>query len=59
MEKTILILVASWFAFDALVAGLLLTRRSRSLHRYRWVIGAPPRPRQFAHALIVAHRRPY
>ena len=44
MERTILILVASWFAFNALVAGLLLTRRSRSRHAlYRWVVGAPAR----------------
>ena len=60
MERTILILVASWFAFNALVAGLLLTRRSRSRHAlYRWVAGAPApaRPQQFARVPIVAYRR--
>ena len=60
MERTILLLLASWFAFDALIVGLLLMRRSRSRHAsYRWVIGAPApaRPRQLADALIVAHRR--
>ena len=54
MERTILILLASWFAFDALM------RRSRSRHAsYRWVIDAPApaRPRQLARALILAHRR--
>jgi hypothetical protein len=60
MERTILILLASWLAFDALIAGLLLRRRSQSQH-YRWVIDAraPTRPRQLAPTLIVAHRRRY
>jgi hypothetical protein len=60
MERTILILLASWFAFDALIVGLLLMRRSRSRHAsYRWVIeaAAPDRPRQLAPALIVARLR--
>jgi hypothetical protein len=60
MERTILILLACWFAFDALIAGVLLMRQSRSRNAfYRWVIVAPPpaRPRHLAHALIVARRR--
>ena len=60
MERTVIILAILWFGFDALMAGLL-TRRSGPPVRnalFRWLIGdqVPARPRELAHALVVAHR---
>jgi len=56
----VITLVILWFGFDALMAGLLTRRARRPVRNalFRWLIGdqAPARPRQLAHALIVAHR---
>jgi hypothetical protein len=60
MEKLYFVL-GGWFALNAVVATMLLTRRSRPHVRqrlFRWVMSdrPPARPRRWAHNLIVAHR---
>jgi hypothetical protein len=57
-----LYIFGGWLALNAAVVVAVLTRRPRYHLRqrlFRWVIGdsAPARRRQFAHSLVVAHRR--
>lgn len=61
MEKTLLEIAAFWVGFNAVVFGLLVTRRSRPRIRralYRWASGgeAPNRPSQQVHSLVWSYR---
>lgn len=61
MEKTLLEIIVSWIGLNALVFGVLLTRRSRPRIRhglYRWAREgeAPNRSAQHVHSLVCAYR---